>query len=483
MNEAVSFLNQNILLILLFFPVWAGIGGLLLIPSRRRDVCKIWGLGIPTIQFLLSLHLPFHFSPEKGFQFVQSYSFFELLPVELSLGVDGTSLWLILLSTFLFPLVALGSWNRIKNHLKGYFICILLIETAVIGVLTSLNLIFFYVFWELVIIPMFLLILLWGSGRKQYSAMKFFLFTALGSFSMLIAIVYLFLHHAPATLTHLQTVSLSSQVQFWCFFGFLLSFAVKIPVFPLHTWLPDAHTDAPTGGSVILAGVLLKLGIYGLIRFSIPLFPEGFEQFQYLLIILGIVGILYGGLMCLLQNDIKRLIAYSSVSHLGFVVFGISAQLPYSEAGAQFLMISHGLTTGGLFFLIGMIYDRTHSRLLKDYSGMYRISPTLSFFFIFLALGSIGVPGLSGFVGEFLVLLGGTGLDSNLYTSTAVLGIILAAWYMLRLVRSIFFGDPSNATHSELEDLSGREISIVLPISLLVLYLGLFPMLLLGGFQ
>lgn len=474
-----TFLNQQILISLIVLPLLAGIGGLVLIPSTRKTLCKIWSGLILAIEFVLSVHLLAHFQPGNGLQFQASYQFHDVIPFHFTFGVDGISIWLILLTTFLLPLVVLGCWNQIKQHIKGFLICLFVIETAVIGVLVSLNLILFYVFWELIILPMFLMINIWGSGRHQYSAMKFFLFTTFGSFPMLIAIVYLSLQTDPVTYQHLLSTSFSTSVQTWCFLAFLLSFAVKIPIFPLHTWLPDAHTDAPTGGSVLLAGVLLKLGVYGIIRFAIPLFPEGFVLYQNILIVLGIIGILYGGLMCLLQNDIKRLIAYSSISHLGFVVFGIASNIPQAEAGAQFLMISHGLTTGGLFLLIGMLYERTHSRKLDTYSGLAETTPWLSFFFILIALGSIGVPGMSGFVGEFLVLLGGFQLSSSLYAAFAVLGVILAAWYMLRLIRSVFFGPPEESEHHDISDLNIRELSVIVPISLLIIYFGMDPMFIL----
>ncbi len=498
----IAFVQRHILTILLLLPL-AGILPVVCSPSDGegqldqapglipKQICFLVFLA----EFLLSLHLPLQYVFGTGeavrgignnvFSFFVEYAL-PGLPVSFhaQFGIDGISLWLILLTTFLMPLVVLASWHQIRTHVRGFLVCALLMQTAVIGTLISLNLFLFYVFWELMIVPMFLIIGVWGTGRRLYSAMKFFLFTVLGSLLMLASIIYLYTRFGhtrePFSLLFLLPAKLPVEVQYWSFLAFGLAFAVKIPVFPFHTWLPDAHTDAPTAGSVILAGILLKMGAYGFLRFAIPLFPAGFGYFRIPMVLLGVVGILYGAGLCLVQDDIKRLIAYSSISHLGFVVLGIAALMPQAVAGALFLMISHGLTTGGLFLLIGMLYERRHTRDLSDFGGLGRVVPVFSFFFVFLGLASIGVPGLSGFVGEFLVLLGSFGMDSSLYSFFSAIGIVLAAWYMLRLITGTVFGPVTEQKNKMLDDVNIREVAVVLPLAALVLFLGMYPSVILG---
>jgi NADH-quinone oxidoreductase subunit M len=370
-------------------------------------------------------------------------------------------------------LAVLSSWRAITEQVKEYMILMLLMETAMLGVFVSLDLFLFYVFWEASLIPMALLIGRWGGERRVYAAVKFFLFTMAGSALMLVAAIVLYLWGGTSDLTVLLNTPVPAGMQMWLFAAFALAFAVKVPLFPLHTWLPAAHVEAPTAGSVILAGVLLKMGAYGYLRFALPLFPEAVPTFAPLLSILALIGIIYGALVALAQEDVKSLVAYSSVAHMGFIVLGIFALTPQAVGGAVLQMVNHGLTTGALFLLVGVLYERRHTRLLKDYGGIWAKVPIFGSFFIITALSSVGLPGMNGFVGEFTILLG-TFRVNVAYAAIATFGIVLAAWYLLVAVRRTLFGS-LNPANEGLTDMTPREIVVLLPLVVFFFVIGLFP--------
>ena len=385
--------------------------------------------------------------------------------ISYSLGIDGISMFLILLTTLLSPLAVLASWS-IHERLKEYFIFMLLLETGMIGVFASLDLFLFYVFWEIMLIPMYFLIGVWGGERRIYAALKFVLYTMVGSVLMLVAIIALYFMHGDATGTftfsypQIQSalasgrMVLSPVIEQWLFIAFFLAFAVKVPLFPFHTWLPDAHVEAPTAGSVLLAGVLLKMGTYGLIRFNLPLFPHMSHLFAPLISLLAIVGIVYGALVAMVQPDMKKLVAYSSVSHMGFIVLGIFSFNPQGMEGAVYQMLNHGISTGALFLIVGMIYDRRHTRMIDEFGGLANRMPLYAAFFLVVTLSSIGLPGLNGFVGEFLILLGTFGV-SHARAAVAALGVILSAVYMLWMYQRVIWGEIKNDRNAALLDLGG----------------------------
>jgi NADH-quinone oxidoreductase subunit M len=387
-----------------------------------------------------------------------------------------------LLTTLLFFLSILFSIGSVKTHVKSYYVLLLLLETSVLGVFLSLDLFLFYLFFEVGLIPMYFLIGLWGGEKRIFAAVKFFLYTFVGSVLFLISILYLGDYAGDqlkegiftTDFAKLMAVALPRTLQFWLFWGFAIAFLIKVPVFPVHTWLPLAHTEAPTAGSVILAGVLLKMGTYGLMRFNLPLFPEASLFYANTMAFLGLIGILYGAMAAMMQSDIKKLIAYSSVAHMGFIMMGIFAFTPEALNGAVLQMVNHGLSTGALFLIVGMIYDRTHTRLIRDYQGIAKLLPVFTFFFMFATLASIGMPGLNGFVGEFLILLGSYAsrhLDPW-YPILGASGVILAAVYMLWMFRRVMFGELKSPIPS-LNDLCSREILVLLPLALLMLWIGL----------
>jgi NADH-quinone oxidoreductase subunit M len=450
------------------------------IPDR---LARIIGVVVTIATFAASLGIlaDFHVGA-TGFQLVESTTWVRALHLRYEVGVDGISLFLVLLTTFLFPLAMLASW-RIDRSVRLYTAAMLVLETAVVGSFLALDLLLFFLFFEALLFPMYLIIGGWGYERRIYAAVKFFLFTMGGSAFLLVAILFLFgksssLPGGPTfDLRALEALHLSTTAGRWLFLAFLVAFAVKVPLFPLHTWLPDAHTEAPTAGSVLLAGVLLKVGAYGLLRFNLGLFPEASRYFADMVSILAVIGIIYGSIVALIQSDLKRLVAYSSVAHLGFVVLGIFAFTTQGESGGVLQMVNHGLSTGGLFLVVGMVYERTHSRELSDLGGLSRPMPWLAGCFLVIVLSSLGLPGLNNFVGEFLVVLG-TLLSNRLLGVLAASGIVLAAIYLLWSYQRAMLGAPSERNR-EHRDLSLREVAILAPVLALLLVFGLQPNLLL----
>ena len=478
----MTLLNLPVLSLLLAVPL-AGALLLVAIDGRRATLCK--GVALAAAGANLALSLPLFFAFQTGgaaVQFAEERVWIPVLGASYSLGVDGLSLLLVLLTTFLTVLGVLSSWTAVSRHLKGYLIAMLLLETGMIGVFVSLDLLLFYVFWEATLIPMYLLIGVWGGERRIYAAVKFFLYTMAGSVLMLVAILVLYFLNAQATgdpsfnLAALAACAraLPRGTQVWLFLAFFVAFAIKVPLFPFHTWLPDAHTEAPTAGSVILAGVLLKMGVYGLLRFAFPFFPQVVQAAAPYVSILALVGILYGALVALVQPDVKRLVAYSSVAHLGFVVLGVFALTAQGLSGGILQMINHGLSTGALFLLVGMVYERRHTRLIADLGGLWKVVPVFSVFFLIVTLSSIGLPGTNGFVGEFLILQGAF-RARVVFGVLGTLGIILAAVYMLWMFQRVFFGTVDQSANQALKDLGGREVLTVVPIILLILFIGWYP--------
>ncbi|MBM4160576.1 MAG: NADH-quinone oxidoreductase subunit M [Ignavibacteria bacterium] len=483
-------LSELILTITIFFPV-VGVLALLFVGRENAQAIKFIGFGTTVVTFIISLYLFFEFDASTvEFQFVQRITWIEGLNISYFIGIDGMALLLILLTTFLTPLALLGTWNSIQNRLKEYTMMVLLLEVGMVGVFAALDLFLFYVFWEAMLIPMYFIIGIWGGQERVYAAVKFILFTLFGSLLMLVAILALGYYASTLpggqfTTDLLELYGIAPRMalglQTWMFLAFALSFAIKVPVFPLHTWLPDAHVQAPTAGSVLLAGVLLKMGTYGLLRFCLPLFPDASFKFIPLMGILAVVGIIYGALVSMVQTDLKKLVAYSSVSHLGFVVLGIFAMTEEGIQGAIIQMVNHGLSTGALFLIVGMIYDRAHTRMISDFGGAAKFMPVFAAFFMIISLSSIGLPGLNGFVGEFLILLGSfksTFLDSYAYAAFAATGVILAAVYLLWAYQRMMLGRAREGGlyggHT-LHDINGREIVTLAAIVLFVVWIGVYP--------
>ncbi len=443
------------------------------------DPWRWWALIVSIATFLVSLGILIEFrGGDPGFQLVEELDWVGPLNLRYLLGVDGISLFMVLLTTFLMPLAILASW-KVDRQVPYFMASLLGLETALLGAFLALDLLLFFVFFEALLFPMYLVIGIWGSGRRVYAAVKFFLFTMAGSALLLVAILFLssqagsVLGQPTFDLRQLEGMELPAATARWLFLAFFLAFAVKVPLFPLHTWLPDAHTEAPTAGSVILAGILLKVGAYGLIRFNLTLFPGASIDFRGLVSTLAVIGIVYGAVVALIQTDIKRLVAYSSVSHLGFVVLGIFAGTLQGMSGGVIQMVNHGLSTGGLFLLVGMLYDRTHTRDLGSLGGLARRTPVLAGFFLVVALSSLGLPGLNGFVGEFLILLGT--FDANrLLAVIGSAGVVLSAIYLLWAYQRAMHGDLPPSLE-ETPDVSGREYSFLVPIVVAIVAIGVFP--------
>ncbi len=473
-------MSGSILSLVVFFPL---IGAFLitLVPRHSTETIKRISFLTTLIAFLFSLYLYFNFdSNSPDYQFVVQTEWIKSLGISYYLGLDGISLFLFLLTTFLGPLTVLSTWSAVTEKVKGFHISMLLLETALLGVFAALDLFLFYVFWEAMLIPMYFVIGIWGGPRRIYATIKFVLFTLTGSLLMLVAIIALYFINQAYTgaytfsIPELSKLILPLKTQFWLFWAFALAFAIKVPLFPLHTWLPDAHVEAPTAGSVILAGVLLKMGTYGFLRFCLPMFPNAFLDAVPLISILAIIGITYGGMVSMMQKDIKSLVAYSSVAHLGFVMLGMFAFNVQGIQGSILQMINHGISTGALFLIVGMLYERRHTRLIEDFGGVAHVLPIYATFFMIIALSSIGLPGTNGFVGEFLIILG-TFKSNITYAVLAASGVIIAAVYMLWMYQRVFFGQVTNPVNQNLRDLNFREKFILVPLVILVFWIGLYP--------
>src|SRR5712671_3414505 len=464
-----------------FLPGAAGLA-LLLLPRRAAGVLRPASLVVAVTTFVLSLPLYFGFDAEiVGYQFEEHWRWMPTLGVSYHVGIDGISLLLVLLTTFLMPLALASAWGAIEDRVKEFVATMLILETGMLGVFVSLDLFLFYVFWEAMLIPMYFIIGVWGGPNRIYAAVKFVLYTMVGSLLMLVAILALYYQYGGATGRYTfdlpvlaQYVMAPGRGQDLMFLAFALAFAIKVPLFPFHTWLPDAHVEAPTAGSVILAGVLLKMGTYGFLRFCLPLFPQASMTWAPWVFTLSIIGILYGAWVSTVQPDIKKLVAYSSVSHLGFVVLGIFTLTPQGMVGGIIQMVSHGLSTGALFLMVGMIYERRHTRLIVDFGGLWKVIPAFSALFLIVCLSSLGLPGLNGFVGEFLILLG-TFQVHRLAAVLAASGIIFAAVYLLWMYQRVCFGEVTSEANRRLTDLSLREWAVLLPVLLFIVWIGIYP--------
>jgi len=464
-----------------------GFLAVLLIPREQVGMIRWVSLLLSLLTLVAVVGVWLHFDPQQpGFQLVTNVRWIEALDVGFRIGVDGISLLLVGLTALLMPIAILASWEPIQHRQKEYYAMMLLLEAAMLGVFVALDTFLFYVFWELVLIPMYFIIGIWGGGNRVYAALKFFLYTLVGSLLMLVAIVWLGVYaeqHAGGFTADFERLrqmapTLPLELQRWLFWAFALSFCIKVPLFPLHTWLPDAHVEAPTAGSVILAGVLLKMGTYGLVRYNLELFPQASFEYASLLAWLGVVGIVYGALVAFAQRDMKKLIAYSSVSHLGFIVLGIFSMTVEGLQGALIQMVNHGLSTGMLFLCVGVLYERRHTRELAEFGGLVRIMPVFAVFLALAVLSSAGLPGLNGFVGEFLSLLGAARspfLASFAYAGVGVLGVILAAAYLLKFYHVTMFGEVSNPHNYHLRDVSRLEVVQFLPLVVLFFWIGLYP--------
>ncbi len=470
----------SMLNIVTFLPVLGAII-LFMIPRTEENLIKSWAFLISLATFFASIPLFYLFDgSQSGMQFETVASWIPYIGASYHVGVDGISILLYLLTTFMMPLAILSSWNSITHRVKEYMLAMLFLETGMLGVFISLDLLLFYLFWEAMLIPMYLLIGVWGGPRRIYAAVKFIIYTMVGSVLMLVAILYLYFMFHNYTgeytfdLIKILSMDIPYGIQIWLFLAFALAFAIKVPMFPFHTWLPDAHVEAPTAGSVILAGVLLKMGTYGFLRFNLPLFPNASEYFTPLFFVLAVIGILYGAWVAMVQKDVKKLVAYSSVSHLGFIMLGMFALTIPSVQGGMIQMINHGISSGALFLVVGMLYERRHTRKISDFGGITRVMPVFAAFFMIIALSSLGLPGTNGFVGEFLILVGSYQV-APVFTVIATVGIIFAAVYLLWMFRRVMFGPITNEENKKLTDLDGREIAILIPIIVMIFWIGIYP--------
>ncbi|HSF33476.1 MAG TPA: NADH-quinone oxidoreductase subunit M [Candidatus Tectomicrobia bacterium] len=470
-----------ILSITLFIPLAGALFILFIFRREQVQAIKVTAFAVTLLDFVASLPILFAFDTRTHqFQFVEQASWIDAIGVEYFLGVDGISLLLVFLTTLLGAIAVICSFSAIEEREKEYYFSLLFLQTGMLGVFMALDFFLFYVFWEIMLVPMYFLIGIWGGPRKLYAAIKFFLYTLFGSVFMLLAILAIYFMHYAQTgvltfnFLELLKTNIDPTDQIWLFLAFFLAFAIKVPMFPFHTWLPDAHVEAPTAGSVILAGVLLKMGTYGFVRFSLPLFPLASQTFIPLMAFLAIVGIIYGALVAMAQPDLKKLVAYSSVSHLGFVMLGIFTMTPEGVQGAILQMINHGLSTGALFLLVGMVYERRHTRMIADYGGLAKQMPVFATLFAITMFSSIGLPGLNGFIGEFLILVGAF-KTSYVWAGFAVLGIILGAAYMLWAFQRVMFGELDKPENARISDCNGREVAYMVPIIILMIWIGVYP--------
>jgi NADH-quinone oxidoreductase subunit M len=482
--------NVPILSIIAYVPLLGALFVIFFLKGDQTALIRKFATGVVVLDFLISLPLWFAFDRNgELFQFKESHSWIPSIGVNYDLGIDGVALLLILLTTLLGVLAFLSSWSAIHEREKEYYIFLLLLQTGMLGVFVAMDFFLFYVFWEVMLVPMYFLIGIWGGSRKLYAAIKFFLYTLAGSVLMLLGILALYFFNAggllgwqglgnPATFSILQFHQIGhlipKDLQIWIFLAFFVGFAIKVPMFPFHTWLPDAHVEAPTAGSVILAGVLLKMGTYGFIRFSLPILPDATRELLPWMAGLSIIGIIYGALVAMAQKDMKKLVAYSSVSHLGFVMLGLFALNGPGINGAVLQMINHGLSTGALFLLVGVIYERRHTRLIAEYGGLSAVMPLYATVFLIITMSSIGLPTLNGFVGEFTILVGAFN-RVWWWALLAALGIVLGAAYMLWMYQRVFFGPLTNPENKGLKDLTRRELVYLMPLVILCFVIGLWP--------
>lgn len=473
-------LTFPILSLITYFPL-VGILFILFVNNERQGLIRWASFLTAVITFFISLPLYFLFdSTTWNMQFIEFFPWVKEFGISYHMGIDGISILLILLTTFLSPLAILSTWSAVTERVKGYMVSLLFLEVGMLGVFCALDFFLFYVFWELMLIPMYFIIGIWGGPRRIYAAVKFFIYTMSGSVLMLIAILALYFMHFKTTgeytfniLTY-HELNIPLNMQIWLFLAFFLAFAIKVPMFPFHTWLPDAHVEAPTAGSVILAGVLLKMGTYGFLRFSLPIFPQASIEFIPLIFWLAVIGIIYGAMVSIAQQDIKKLVAYSSVSHLGYCMLGMFALNIEGVQGSIIQMINHGLSTGALFLIVGMLYERRHTRLISEYGGVMKVMPIFAAIFLTVCFSSMGVPGLNGFVGELLILIGA--FKANIWFGLATtIGLVFGAVYLLWMYKRVMYGEITNEENRKLKDMSPREYAYILPIMLFIFWIGLYP--------
>jgi NADH-quinone oxidoreductase subunit M len=476
------FSDSHILSTILFTPL---IGAILMlfIPRERADLHRWMGNLFGFLGLLVSLPLIWRFQSGPGapqFQFLENANWIPSVGAHFTLGIDGLSFLMVMLTTVLGAIATLSSWSAIHKREKEYYILLLLLQTGMLGVFMSLDFVLFYVFWEVMLVPMYFLIGVWGSERRLYAAIKFFLYTLAGSVLMLLAILAIYYYRNTFDVREILAHPFTAQagwLQKWLFWGFFFAFAIKVPMFPFHTWLPDAHTEAPTAGSVILAGVLLKMGTYGFLRFSLPMFPDATVKYRGIVIVLSLIGIIYGALVCMMQKDMKKLIAYSSVSHMGFCTLGIFVLTPLGLQGSIIQQINHGISTGALFLLVGVLYERRHTRLISEFGGLSTPMPNFAAVYLIITLSSLGMPLLNGFIGEFTILRGVFEVSWQ-WAAWGVFGVILGAAYLLWLYQRVMFGSVTNPANEHLPDLNVREYATLIPLVVLAFWIGIYPALL-----